>query len=115
MAVEDYVFGRITIEGRVYTKDVLLLPGDGVRSPWWRREGHSLDPADLEEVLADPPETLVIGTGFYGNMDVPEKTLKVLREQGIDPRVARTGQAVEELNRLMATSARIAAALHLTC
>ncbi|MFA9461018.1 Mth938-like domain-containing protein [Thiohalorhabdus methylotrophus] len=113
--IDDYAFGRITIEGRVYTKDVLLLPGEEVHSPWWRREGHSLDPADLEALLEDPPETLVIGTGFYGNMDVPEKTLKALRDKGVEPRVARTTQAVEELNRLMRTSARIAAALHLTC
>ncbi|MFP4561434.1 MAG: Mth938-like domain-containing protein [Thiohalorhabdus sp.] len=114
MAVDDYAFGRITIGGRVYTKDVLLL-SDGVHSPWWRKEGHSLDPGDLEGLWANPPEVLVIGTGYYGNMDVPEKTLKALRDQGIEPRVARTTQAVEELNRLMGSSARIAAALHLTC
>ncbi len=114
MSVDAYAFGRITINGQAFSKDVLVLPR-GVLSPWWRKEGHSLDPEDLDDVLADPPETLVIGTGYYGKMDVPEKTLKALRAKGIEPRVARTSQAVEELNRLQRESVRVAAALHLTC
>ena len=115
MRVDSYAFGRITIEGQAYAKDVLILPGRGVRSPWWREAGHNLTPADLREVLADPPQTLVIGTGYYGNMAVPEATLQALRERGIEPVVARTGEAVAEFNRLQQSSARIAAALHLTC
>ena len=114
MSVDAYAFGRITIDGRAYSKDVLILPR-GVHSPWWRKEGHSLDPEDLEDVLADPPDTLVIGTGYYGKMDVPEKTLRFLQERGVEPRVARTSQAVEELNRLQEEAASVAGALHLTC
>ena len=115
MSVDSYAFGRITIDGQAYAKDVLILPGRGVHSPWWRQAGHNLTPEDLAEVLADPPETLVIGTGYYGNMAVPEATLAALRERGIEPLVARTADAVAELNRLQRESARIAAALHLTC
>lgn len=115
MPVEDYAFGRITIDGHAYSKDVLVLPGRGVHSPWWRREGHNLAPEDLTDVLADPPETLVIGTGHNGNMAVPEQTLAALRDCGVEPWVGRTGEAVAELNRLQERSSRIAAALHLTC
>lgn len=115
MSVEDYGFGRITIDGRAYAKDVIIFPDSRVHSPWWRKQGHRLEPEDLAELLADPPATLVIGTGYYGNMAVPERTLEALRERGVEPLVARTGEAVAELNRLQQESARIAAALHLTC
>jgi hypothetical protein len=115
MSVDAYAFGRITIDGQTYAKDVLVLPGRGVHSPWWRREGHNLAPEDLAEVLADPPSTLVIGTGYHGNMAVPEATLQVLRDHGVAPWVGPTGEAVAELNRLQEQASRIAAALHLTC
>ena len=115
MSVEDYTFGRITIDGRHYAKDVLILPSGGVHSPWWRRQGHRLEPEDLGEILDDPPGDLVIGTGYYGNMAVPERTLQALRERGVEPHVARTSEAVAELARLQRQATRVAAALHLTC
>ncbi len=115
MTVDSYTFGRITIDGQVYSRDVLILPGQVVHSPWWRREGHSLALEDLAPVLAEHPAMLVIGTGYYGNMEVPEATLQRLREQGIELRTARTQEAVAELNRLQEQATKVAAALHLTC
>lgn len=115
MSVDSYSFGRISIDGQVHSRDVLILPSQGVWSPWWRREGHSLALEDLEAVLEESPETLVVGTGYYGNMEVPEKTLEGLRQRGIEPRIARTTEAVAELNRLQRHSVHVAAAFHLTC
>lgn len=112
--VDAYSFGRIRIDGAEYTSDVLVFPGR-VRDQWWRREGHSLCMEDLEDVLADPPELLVVGTGYYGNLQVPEETLAALRARGIEVKVCRTGDAVKELNRQQREFARIVAALHLTC
>ena len=48
-------------------------------------------------------------------MRVPEQTLTALRDSGMEVRVAKTGDAVVEFNRLQSRCARIAAALHLTC
>lgn len=112
MKIESYSFGRIRIEGRDYDSDVLVFPG---RVRWWRREGHSLCLEDLEEVLADPPQVLVVGTGYYGNLRVPEETRAALAARGIELRVATTGEALAELERLQRQAARVVAALHLTC
>jgi len=114
MSVDAYSFGRIRIDGSEYRSDVLVFPGR-VRERWWRREGHSLCMEDLAEALAEMPATLVIGTGYYGNMQVPRETLEELRERGIEVRIHRTGEAVEELNRLQREFARVIGALHLTC
>ena len=114
MHVDDYRFGRIVIDGRAYTRDVLLLEAS-VQSPWWRREGHCLAIEDLDPVLAMKPQRLVIGTGAMGRMHVPPETLAALQAQGIECSVTRTAQAVELFNRWRMEEGRTAAALHLTC
>lgn len=112
MRITAYSFGSITVDGKRYTKDIIILP-DKVLSPWWRKEGHSLAPEDLEEVVASAPAFLVVGTGKLGVMDVPGETVSYLKEKGIELRVAKTAEAVGIFNS--ASGEKKAAALHLTC
>ena len=114
MQIDHYRFGHIDIQGRSYDADVIIFP-DRVQEHWWRREGHRLVQEDLEAVLAEKPDLLIVGTGYYGRMQVPEKTLDSLATAGIDVRVLKTDQAVAEFNRLQRECASIVAALHLTC
>jgi hypothetical protein len=111
--VESYSFGRIRVGGETYTKDVIIYP-DRVFSPWWRVEGHLLQPADLEEVVGFGPAVLVVGTGASGVMRVPTETVRFLEEKGITVYVERTDEAVERFNRA-AGDGTVVAALHLTC
>ncbi|RMD68801.1 MAG: hypothetical protein D6819_08495 [Gammaproteobacteria bacterium] len=113
MDIQDYRFGSIRIDGRTYTRDVLLHRG--VRSPWWRKEGHVLHPEDLEEVLKERPRALVVGTGYYGRMKVPEETMERLKALGIETHVAPTSEAIRLFRELQKRYADIAAAFHLTC
>jgi hypothetical protein len=48
-------------------------------------------------------------------MRVPEETLAALRSAGVEVRIAKTGDAVDDFNRLQREYARVVAALHLTC
>ena len=114
MHIDNYRFGHIDIAGDGYDADVIIFP-DHVQERWWRREGHRLAQEDLETVLAEKPEVLVVGTGYYGRMQVPAETLDALRSAGVDVRVEKTSAAVEAFNRLQKECARIVAALHLTC
>jgi len=114
MEIQSYEFGKITIDGKGYNADVIILP-EGVRDGWWRKEGHSLHPDDLGEVMAAKPDVLIIGTGCYGRMAVPEETRVFLEASGIAVHAVRTGEAVNEFNHRARESARVAAALHLTC
>lgn len=50
MTVDGYSFGEISIDGKPYTKDVIIWP-DHVKCPWWRAEGHNLTADDLSEIL----------------------------------------------------------------
>ncbi len=113
MHIDSYSFGRIVIDGKAYTSDVIIYPGR-IDAAWWRKEGHLLRPADVEEALRLGPDVLVIGTGHDGVMRVPRETLSEIAGRGIDVKVERTAQAVEMYNALQARRTVIAA-LHLTC
>jgi hypothetical protein len=112
--ITGYHFGEIEIDGRTYSADVIITP-ERVVDSWWRAQGHRLAVADLAEALAAKPEILVVGTGYYGRMAVPEETRRHLQAEGVRLREARTGEAVAEFNRLEQESTRVVAALHLTC
>jgi hypothetical protein len=110
--IEGYSFGRVTVDGREETKDVIVLPERVVRG-WWRRDGHGFVLDDLDEVLDELPERLLLGTGAYGQMHPDHATLEALRARGIVVEVLRTGEAVARYGEL--DPAQTAAALHLTC
>lgn len=115
MRISAYDFGRISIDGRMYGSDVILHAGEVIES-WWRKEGHSLVPADLDVLWDDPPAVLVVGTGFHGRMEVPEATRAALAARGVEVRPAKTREAVSLFNALSAEKTRrVDAALHLTC
>ncbi|MCP5417739.1 MAG: hypothetical protein H6965_11660 [Chromatiaceae bacterium] len=114
MHIDRYAFGRITIDGREFQSDLIIFP-ERIQENWRRLTGHRLDQCDLQTVLTEQPDMLVVGTGFFGRMRVPEETLEHLRRNGMAIRLAKTGAAVAEFNRLQQESARIVAALHLTC
>jgi hypothetical protein len=111
--IESYQFGEIVIDGQRYSSDVIVYP-DRIDSQWWRKEGHSLEPADVWEILQAPPEVLVIGQGNPGRMDVPAVTWRKLEEAGIEVIVEPTTRACDTYNRLR-LKRRVVAALHLTC
>jgi hypothetical protein len=111
--IESYEFGRIVINGKRYTTDVIIYP-DHVEDDWWREEGHSLSPVDLWAIVQAEPEMLVVGTGRSGLMRVLPETEKYLRKQGIRLIAERTTEAVRIYNQLC-QSTRVVAALHLTC
>lgn len=113
MAIESYTFGRIVIKGQAYTSDLIIYPAR-VDARWWRKEGHRLQPVDLEEVMKEKPEILVVGTGYSGLMKVPPETSDYLRSQGIEVIAERTQEAWQTYNRL-SQNRRVVAALHLTC
>ena len=111
--IDSYDFGRITINGKHYTTDLLVFP-DKVKTDWRRKEGHCLQIADLKEALEAKPEVLVVGTGYSGMMLVPHETRKYIESEGIQFIVQRTAEACKTFNRL-AESRTVVAALHLTC
>ncbi len=114
MKIDSYSFGKISIGGKGYSSDVIIFP-DRVDATWWRKEGHRLQPEDLLEVLKARPDVLVVGTGYFGMMSVPEYTVEQIRAAVVDMRAEKTAKAVNLFNEMAARDKRVVAALHLTC
>lgn len=111
--INSYQFGVIIVNGRRYTSDVIIYP-DRVDDNWWRREGHSLSPQDLKEVVREKPEIVVIGSGNSGLMKVPPSTRRWIEGKEIRLKVESTQTACQIYNQLQKTH-KVVAALHLTC
>ena len=110
--IEEYRFGRVVVDGREETADVIVLPERVVRN-WRRRDGHGLTISDLDGVLDDLPDRLLIGTGANGRLHPDPVTLVLLRQRGIEVEALPTDEAVRRFQELDPSAT--AAALHLTC
>lgn len=113
MRITHYSFGKITIDGKTYNSDVIIYP-DHVNPSWWRKEGHLLQIADLKDIINVKLPVLIIGTGYYGTMKVPEETLNYLKSNEIEVYIENTQKAVKLYNEISSKKPTIAA-LHLTC
>jgi len=111
--IESYSFGKIVIDGKMFTSDVIIYP-DEVNDSWWRKSGHLLQKDDLIEIIKYNPEILIVGTGNNGLMKVPNDTKQFLESKGIELISAETKKACDIYNKLKGKK-KIVAAFHLTC
>jgi len=112
--IEHYEFGKIVINGKEYNRDVIVFP-DRAMDNWWRKEGHNLCLQDIKEIIDYNPGILIIGTGYYGFMNVSKEVIRALNEKGIEVRIAKTKEACKVFNELVEKGRKVVAALHLTC
>lgn len=112
--IDDYHFGSITIDGKIYNEDV-SIGLDGKVSSWWRKASHQVEREDIEKVLEKKPEIAVIGTGAYGLAEVLDEARNFITSQGAQLIVEKTAQAVERYNGLVKQGKKVAAFFHLTC
>lgn len=111
--IESYSFGRLIVEGRVFTSDLVIFP-ERIHESWWREQGHRLCLQDVEEVFKSQPEVLVVGTGFAGLMKVEEEVRQYAHAKGIHLIIEKTKKAVERFNEISAQKITVGA-FHLTC
>jgi len=111
--IDSYQFGRIVVNGKSYTSDVIIFP-DRVRDNWWKKKGHELCLGDIAEVITENPEVLVVGTGAFGLVKVLPEVQPSIEAQGIELIAHPTNEACQIYNQLC-HSQKVVAALHLTC
>lgn len=119
--IEEYKFGEITIDGKVYNHDVEVR-WSGEVLKWWRKESHIIDVEDVEKAVKIGPNTIVIGTGESGVAKVTEETQRYVKEKGIKLIIDLTEQATKTFNIINEESKeeegeqdKVIGLFHLTC
>ncbi len=112
--IEAYRFGEMVVSGQTHHSDLKIINGRIVPN-WWRKEGHNFCLDDIRDILNSECEILVIGTGAYGVMKVPESVKKAIMEHGLAVEIYPTEKAASRFNELVAQGKKVAGAFHLTC
>ncbi len=111
--IEAYSFGKICINGIWYTHD-LRMKGSNVFADWWRQRGHFCDLADIKDLLADVPDTLILGQGTPGMMRATQELKQYLQLREIELIEQPPAEAVKTFKTLYKDK-KIVAGFHLTC
>jgi len=114
LTLSNYGFGHIMVGEVRYTSDLIVFEDD-VQSPWVREQGHLLTLDDMQWALERSPDVIIVGTGAYGVLTVPQKLIDELSSQGIELICLGTAAAAESYNERAQKGERVAACLHLTC
>jgi hypothetical protein len=112
--IDSYSFGSMSVKGKTHSNDLKIIENQIVGN-WWRKEGHALYSEDIDDILYSDVETLVVGTGAYGNMRVTAEVKDAVDSRGIEMLSAPTEEAASMFNSLRAQGKKVAGAFHLTC
>jgi hypothetical protein len=97
--IEEYNFGKITIDGKVYDKDI-QTDWNGNVSEWLRQEDKIIGITDVAGSVEKEPQSLVIGTGQKGMVKLAEEAKIFIQERGIELFMDETEEAVRTFNIL---------------
>ena len=112
--IENYSFGSINIDGKVYNYDAEVR-WTGEVLPWRREESHIIDYKDAERALFEKPEIIIIGTGESGLAEVTESAKRNIENKRIELVVDQSGSATEIFNTLQKEKKKVIGLFHLTC
>ena len=115
--ITSYRFGKMTIDSRTFSSDLIIFPDGDIRDNWYRKSGHLLVMDDLETLLGKKPELIIAGTGANGRMAIDKPLAFDLEAMGIELRTMDTARAVSMYNRMVQQpiDKRLGACFHLTC
>lgn len=114
MKVEALQFGRINIDGQIFTNDVIIDRGnvylrDKQNSRAFKTQyGHT--PLTAGENIPWHCERLVIGNGMYERLPIRDDFREEAQKRGVEIIVKSTTEAIQELNRENTNLI-----LHITC
>ena len=112
--IDSYAFGRMAINGKDYSKDLIIYPDGQIQDSWLRKEGHILFFEDISRLIDSKPEVIIAGTGAYGIMKPGEGLAAQLKGKGITFYALPSKRAMELFNQLFKEK-KTGACFHLTC
>jgi len=119
--IQEYRFGLININGKNHSEDVeVRWTGEVLR--WQRKENHKVNTEDVERAIEQNPDTIVIGTGESGMVEVTDEAQNLINKKGIRIVIDATEQAIKTFNVINGESEeeegeqdKVIGLFHLTC
>src|SRR5262245_40382399 len=116
MEFQDFSFGNLQIDGKVYNHDVIIDHGEIHKRKKKASKQFSEDfghtPLSVEEEIPWKCRRLVIGTGAYGRLPVMKQVKREAENRKVELVVLPTPRALEALRQ---DSENTNAILHVTC
>ncbi len=119
--IEEYHFGKIVINKKIYNEDVEVRWREEVLG-WKFRKRHLIDVEEVRRAVEQNPETIIIGTGESGLAEVTEEAKNFIKERGIELIIDKTEEAIKTFNIIKEESIeeegverRVIGLFHLTC
>jgi hypothetical protein len=118
MKIDSTDFGRITIDGVTYQHDVVIrLSGEVIKrkkrlSKQYYGTSHTISLDEAEFVYEKGGDTLVLGTGQYGNVHLSPEAAEFFAGQDCRVLLQPTPQAIEAYNK---GKGRTIGLFHVTC
>ena len=115
---ENTSFGTITIDGQTYRHDVLIrLDGDITKrkkklSKQVYGTSHTISKEEAHYIYEDDAETLIIGTGQYGLVNISDEARDYFQSKDLKVILESTPKAIELWNE---TGGHLIGLFHITC
>ena len=120
MKIDSTEFGGITIDGTTYPHDILIhLSGEVVKrkkklSKKYYGTSHIISLDEAEFVYEKGCDTLVLGTGQFGNVKLSPEAADFFKRHGCRVILKPTPEAIETYNKARAKTKAIGL-FHVTC
>lgn len=115
--ITDHSWGSIEVEKVGKGRDFILYP-DGGKEWDWNETGTShedgIQRKEIEILLDRGAEVIILSRGVYGRLSVSPEARNLLEESGVEYKVMKTEEAIDEYNRL-AENTRVGGLFHSTC
>jgi hypothetical protein len=116
MRIDEFSFGRITIDGIAYEHDVVIDHGTirkrNKKPSKKLRDDFGHTPLSARETIPWKCRRLVVGTGAHGNLPVMDDIRREAARREIELLILPTAEAIEALRKGRKGTNAI---LHVTC
>ncbi|MCL5010704.1 MAG: MTH938/NDUFAF3 family protein [Patescibacteria group bacterium] len=112
-------FGEIIIDNKKYGQ-VLIIGGNVSERNTAKLESiygstHKIGDWEVKELVGGQPDTIIVGTGWDGALEVGGELKEKARSFGIKLIVEKTPQAMQSFNQKAQSNKKVNALIHTTC
>ena len=119
MHISKIKWGKIEIAEKKY-HDILVY-GDTVEERDYPKlkeyfdTSHEIGKWEVEKLFSNDPEVIIIGTGWFGIVKIPDGMKEEAEKKGIKLKILKSNKAVSEYNKLIDSNKAVNALIHSTC